>query len=271
MRPTTKLLLIGAAFLLASHLNAQTNYAQGCEVENNAIQIGEELVYKVYYNLDFLWIPAGEVTFRVRGDEEQIILRAEGSTFPSYEWFYKVDDEYETVLDGQTLLPVYAHRKLKEGGYRLYEEVDFDYSNNTAHVVRGRDKEQATDRGDFNLSTCSTDLLSLLFRLRNLDREAFMEQGEIELDFFLGKDEYNVPMKYIKTERKKIKGLGRYHTIKVSPQLVAGDVFKEGDSLVAWVSDDENRVPLMIESPLSVGSAKAVLKSYRGLKYPLGG
>ena len=32
-------------------------------VVNNAFQNGEELVYKIYYNLNFVWIPAGEVTF----------------------------------------------------------------------------------------------------------------------------------------------------------------------------------------------------------------
>ena len=34
-----------------------------------------------------------------------------------------------------------------------------------------------------------------------------------------------------------------------------------------WVSDDKNKVPLLIESPISVGSIKAVLKSYSGLRH----
>ena len=34
-----------------------------------------------------------------------------------------------------------------------------------------------------------------------------------------------------------------------------------------WVSDDENKVPLMIESPVTVGSVKAVLQSYSGLRH----
>ena len=36
-----------------------------------------------------------------------------------------------------------------------------------------------------------------------------------------------------------------------------------------WVSDDKNKVPLLIESPVSVGSIKVVLKSYKGLKYEM--
>jgi hypothetical protein len=37
--------------------------------------------------------------------------------------------------------------------------------------------------------------------------------------------------------------------------------------MTVWVGDDENRIPVMIESPVSVGSVKVVLKSYKGLKY----
>ena len=70
-------------------------------------------------------------------------------------------------------------------------------------------------------------------------------------------------------KKKKIKKLGKFKTIKVVPELIVGEVFKEGDKMNIWVSDDENRVPLMIESPISVGSVKAVLKSYDGLRYPL--
>jgi hypothetical protein len=36
-----------------------------------------------------------------------------------------------------------------------------------------------------------------------------------------------------------------------------------------YVSDDQNRLPIMIESPVSVGSVKAVLQSYEGLRFPM--
>ncbi|MBK9043084.1 MAG: DUF3108 domain-containing protein [Saprospiraceae bacterium] len=39
--------------------------------------------------------------------------------------------------------------------------------------------------------------------------------------------------------------------------------------LKVYVGDDENKLPLMIESPLSVGSVKAVLISEKNLKHPL--
>ncbi len=51
------------------------------------------------------------------------------------------------------------------------------------------------------------------------------------------------------------------------PDLVTANVFKDGNRMNVWVTNDGNKLPLLIESPLSVGSAKAVLKSYSGLRY----
>ena len=56
-------------------------------------------------------------------------------------------------------------------------------------------------------------------------------------------------------------------TIKISPQVVSGHVFKEGTEMKIWASNDANKIPLMIESPVSVGSVKIVLKQWKGLKY----
>jgi len=66
---------------------------------------------------------------------------------------------------------------------------------------------------------------------------------------------------------KKIKGLGRFDTMIFSPEVILGEVFTEQSKMNVWVTNDFNRVPLLIESPVSVGSVKAVLKSYEGLKY----
>ncbi|MFK7935480.1 MAG: hypothetical protein AB8G22_18335, partial [Saprospiraceae bacterium] len=33
-------------------------FADACAMENDAFQVGEEVTYKLYYNLNFIWIPA---------------------------------------------------------------------------------------------------------------------------------------------------------------------------------------------------------------------
>ena len=68
---------------------------------------------------------------------------------------------------------------------------------------------------------------------------------------------------------QKIKGSGKFMTHVFQPQLIAGEVFKEKDQMSIYISVDSNQVPVLIESPLSVGKMKAVLMDYKGLRYPL--
>jgi murein L,D-transpeptidase YafK len=47
----------------------------------------------------------------------------------------------------------------------------------------------------------------------------------------------------------------------------AGRVFKEKESLTVWVSDDANKIPLLVKADLAVGSLKATLSEFRGLQH----
>ena len=58
--------------------------------------------------------------------------------------------------------------------------------------------------------------------------------------------------------------------MKVSPDLIAGNVFKEGSQMMIWVTNDSNRIPVMVETPVKVGSIKAVLKKYENIRTPWG-
>jgi hypothetical protein len=48
-----------------------------------------------------------------------------------------------------------------------------------------------------------------------------------------------------------------------------GRVFKDDEDLSVWISDDENKIPILIQSKVIVGSIKAELISYEGLANPI--
>jgi methylaspartate ammonia-lyase len=51
--------------------------------------------------------------------------------------------------------------------------------------------------------------------------------------------------------------------------VIQGNVFPDNAEVNMWVTNDDNRVPLEIESPVSVGSVKAILKDYSGLRHEM--
>ncbi len=240
-----------------------------CLMENNVFTDGEEIVYKLYYNWNFVWLSAGEVRFKVKELDGQYHLSAVGRTYKSYEWFFKVRDYYDTYINKNTLLPETSVVKLNEGKYKLYDKINFDQENNVAVSHRGKSEHDAVRR-EYPLDGCMHDILSIVYFSRNIDFENFDKGEKFPVKIFMNKKTYPLSVRYKgKEAQKRVKGKGKFKTIKFSPELITGEVFNEGDEMNIWVSDDKNRIPLLIESPVSVGSVKAILKSYKGLKYDM--
>ena len=238
-----------------------------CNAPNRAFQDGEEITYKIYYNWNFVWLSAGEVTFRVRELNSQYHFSVKGRTYSSYEWFYKVRDNYDTYVDKTTLLPAVSIRDVNEGKYTLYDKVTFDRKKNIASSFRGktRDKAQTTD---YPVESCMHDILSIIYYLRNVDFNRLSPGSDIPIKIFMDKETWPLKVRYYgKEEQTKIKGHGKCKTIHFGPQVIEGYIFKEDSKMNVWASDDANKVPLLIESPLSVGSVKVILKDYKGLKH----
>jgi hypothetical protein len=239
-----------------------------CTMENTTFQVGEEVVYKLYYNWGIMWVAAGEARFKVGERGGQFHYVVDGRTYRSYDWAFKVRDRIESYADKNSLLPNKAVRDIREGKYRLYEKVAFDQGTGAADYSRGKTKN-TTKQEKLQISECVHDLLSAMYYARNINFEDMPRNQSVPINIFLDREEYSVHVKNKgKDPEKKIKGMGKYKTFELSLSLIAGEVFKEGDEMKIWVSDDENRLPLMIETPIAVGSVKVILKSYKGLKYP---
>lgn len=270
-------LTLGLGLLMAFTYPAETDEpafspvdsTMSCSIENTSFQAGEEIVYKLYYNWNFVWFSAGEVVFRVKDLGSMYHLSVHGSTYKSYEWFYKVRDKYDTYVDKETLLPVISIRDIQEGKYTLYDKITFDQKHNVATSMRGKTREKA-EKTVYDIDACMHDLISIIYYSRNLNFEQMDEGDQIPIKIFIDKETWPLKVQYKgKEANKKIRGLGRFNTIKFTPQVIKGYIFTEDSKMMVWASDDGNKIPLMIESPISVGSIKAVLKSYKGLRYDL--
>ncbi len=250
--------------------NAQNTQAVSAIPSNNStFQAGEELTYKIYYNLNFVWIPAGEVTFKIADEGAQYHLSAVGRTYNSYNWVFKVRDNYDTYVDKNTLLPSMSVRNISEGKIKFYEKTTFDQNRKKAFYERGDTKEKITQNNTIDLNDKMYDILSMVYYSRLLSYDDAKTGQEFPASVFLEAAVYPLKYKFLGKEDKKIRDLGKWSTLKLSPQVVSGSVFKEGTQMQIWASNDANKLPLLIESPVSVGSVKVVLKDYKGLRHDI--
>ena len=210
------------------------------------------------------------MTFEVIDDDDQFHYQVTGKTYPSYNWFFEVEDYFDTWVQKDDLLPVRSIKSIREGKYRLFDDLTFDQSRLKVYNERGKAKDDIRERHNFELGGCMHDMVSILYYCRNLDF-ARSEPGQSHpLKIFADKQTWPLSITYMGREaNKKIKGKGNFNTMKFSPKVIEGDLFPDGAQVHVWVTDDGNTLPLIIESPLSVGSAKAILKTETGLRHPI--
>lgn len=254
-----------------SPVSSERSDSDYCRVNNNTFQSGESLTYKIYYNINFIWIGAGTVTFKIDRQGNQYLAEAIGKTYGGYDWIFKVRDTFQSVLDATTLLPLKSTRIVNEGSYTKYDQVTYMRNSRMAESIMGKTKQTA-EAQIIPIDQCVHDILSTMYAFRNTPLGSLQDQSRYELDMLLDRKKYPITLTYKGKENKtKIKGLGDYDTYLFEPKLIAGNIFKEDSGMKIWVSRDQNKVPLMIESPISVGKIKAILIEYKNLRFETSG
>jgi hypothetical protein len=245
--------------LLSMKLQAQTDF---CGIKNTSFRDGEKLQFKVYYNMGRLWVGAGLASFETslitHNNKKVYHVIGDGKTLKSYEWFYKVRDRYETFIDAETMLPTKFVRNVNEGGFKIYNNVTFN--QNIGQAI--------STNGVFKVPNCIQDVLSAIFYARNIDYSSHKPGDKIPFSMFLDDEVYNLYIRYMGKERITTK-YGTFNTIKISPLLIEGTIFKGGEKMMVWVTDDANHIPVRVDSPILVGSVKVDLIGYEKLRNPL--
>lgn len=230
-------------------------------------QEGEELVYCVYYNWKFVWIPAGEVKFTIQEKNNEVIFHVTGRSYPSYDSFFKVRDDYVSSLDKETFLPSMFRRDIHEGNYHRFDSISFNQKSFQVKEYFGKTRKQAKLH-KFDLDKTVQDMISAIYSLRSVNLDKIKKKDNIPISVFFDKELFDINIRFYGEKIKKIKGYGKVETFHFQPELIDGYVFKEGDLMDIWVYDDNNKIPILIESPITLGSVKAILTSAKGTKYP---
>lgn len=233
-----------------------------CGIRNNAFLDGERIEYDIFYSVIGLYVNAGNASFTTKlenlNNKPVYHVIGSGSSNTSYDWIFKVRDQYESYFDTATLQPYKFIRNVNEGGFKIYENVSFNQKTNTA----------ITDKGVFKVPSCIQDVLSSIYYARNINYNAYKPEDKIPFNMFLDNEVHQLYIKYMGKEKIKTR-FGKFRAIKFKPLLVKGTIFEGGEGMTVWVSDDENHIPLRIESPIVVGSIKVDMMEYENIRYPL--
>lgn len=251
-----KSFVVIALLCCAQFLNAQSN---------DSYDVGEWFRFEMSYSG---WMKAGEATLTVNEstykDKPVFHVVGKGWTTGAVSWFFEVEDRYETYIDKQTNMPYKFIRDIDEGGHTKNIEIEFDQDKNKAYVHNIKHNRKSV----FDTKPNIQDMVSTFYYLRNnLDIESLKIGDEVFVNMFFDEENYGFKLQYLGEEVIKTE-FGKINALKFRPYVMAGRVFKEEESLTLWVSNDKNKIPLRVKADLAVGSLRADLDAFKGLRHP---
>ena len=243
-----------------------------CKDRNNAFRGGEKVVYHAYYNWGFIWVNAGVVTFSVDDHtyegKPSYFLRSYGRTYSSYDFLFKVRDSFEVYVDTLNLRPFEFDRVTNEGSTVSHHHYKFDWENNTISTSISKDDKPYKD-SEIPWPACSFDMLSMVYKARNIDFDKYSPGDKIPINMILDGKTYDLYIRYKGRESIRNREGRKFRCLVFSPLLVEGTIFTSGEGMTVWVTDDENRIPIVVKAKILIGSVKAVFVGAEGLRHPM--
>jgi len=217
---------------------------------------GEYVSYKIYFGPINVGFAELEVTDALElNNKKTLHIIGKGRTAIFFDWFFKVRDIYETVIDTKTLLPVLFKRSVKEGGYSINQRYEFYHNKNKV----------VTQDSSFFIPVNTQDMLSAFFLARTFRKKDINKKEPFYIPIFMDNENYNLEIKYLGDQIVRTKW-GNVKCMVFQPKMQEGRVFQDGEQMKIWITDDKNHLLLRVETKIWAGKITAVLQAYKELK-----
>ncbi|WP_052343456.1 DUF3108 domain-containing protein [Saccharicrinis fermentans] len=252
------LLLLGVV-----NLTAQNKPSTG---ENQTYQSGEKLTYSLKYG----FIKGGYISFTVKdtlweGTHTQE-LKLFAKTSGMVDAIFKVRDTYISYIDPTSDQPLKSVRDIREGRYKYYNEVTYDYTTLHDDSITIHSKKS----GNVRVPPTIHDIVSAFYYARRYKFNDAMKVGDIlEFTTYFSDEIFPLKIKYMGNERIST-AFGNRECYLFHPVTEVGRVFETEEDMKVWVTRDKNRIPIKAKVNLKVGSFSCDLTEHKGLKNKLG-
>lgn len=254
-------LLFTTGVVLGGTPEGEGQTTQFRKVNNTSFRVGEELRYRLHYG----FVDAGEAVLTVKGCEKKIngrqLIHVEGvgKTISAFDWFFKVRDRYESYIDSEGIFPWLFIRRVNEGGYEINQDYTFFQ------------QKKKVDNGEgqtFDVPETVQDMLSSFYYARTLDFANAKVGDVFTIPMFYDDTNFPLKIKYMGKQTVSLR-TGKYKCLKFVPVVEQGRIFKSEEDMTVWVTDDQNRIPILAKAKILVGSIKMEVVEYKNLAGPI--
>ena len=212
---------------------------------------------RLKFDMKYEFAKGGEVEITIYDtiykNKPATIYHMRGWTTGLADALYKVDDEYKTIVDPNTMLPLRSIRNLKENKYRHYSENHYYHDIDSVYNSR---------KGWLKVPDNIVDFVSIFFYytkyyLQNDSNHVNM----VTLPCINGNKVTDVTIKNLGIRNLKT-SLGQVETHALATITSKGKLLIKSDAMVFYISKKE-KVPVQLEFDTKFGDLVAVLRSYK--------
>lgn len=266
-----KIYLIVTLVMFSSMLSYVT-FGQ-TKIVNKAFDAGEKLTYDLYYKYGILNVKGGRATLNtestVYNGKDTYKLTLNASTGGLINSIYTIEDTLTSYID-KDLVPLLFIKGAAEGKDYTRERQIYKYQNGKTSIrtIRYRNGNLSFDE---NIITdrCTYDMMSILAYVRTLDYSKMQRGHNTQVQFISGRRLVNMYIRHHGRSSIKVNNGKTYDAIELSLMILDKAFVDQEEAMRVWITDDENKLPLKINSKLKIGEMQVVLKNFSGNKHPL--
>jgi len=241
-------------------------------VPNKAFHTGEKLSFVVRYG----FLHAGNATMEVKEivpvkDRRAFRIVSTARSKKTFDFFFKVRDRVESLLDTAGLFSWRFNKTLREGAYKFDLNVDYDQYRGKAFVelIRYHNTNPLTVKKKEHLMVpippYTLDILDAFYFVRTQNLRVGMP---LYINNHDNKKVYKLKVLVQKRETVKVKA-GKFRCILVQPVLKGAAIFKQKGKLWIWLTDDQYKIPVQMKSAVFIGKITTELTKIEGVPLPL--
>jgi hypothetical protein len=212
---------------------------------------GERAVYKASWNGIPVATAVVTTTSQLIGGKKFYNVRVEAKTSAILDLFWKMRDTITSTIEAKPLAPTRFTFSQRENLKVIDTEAKFDRTAKKWSVHR--DERTEIKKYEFDQPPNTIDPITAVYLARSQD---FKVGDHLYFNIFGGKYRYLLDLEVERREIIQI-AAGRIGAFKIVPRIQ--NLMKDGyaqrmNEASVWISDDERRSPVMLNSKIFVGS-----------------
>jgi len=207
---------------------------------------------KLFFNIYWLGIYVGNAVLEALNEKDALRITSRARSAPVISTFYTVEDFAESlIIKGRA-----THFKIKqhEGRYKSDKETVFDVGKGKITYFDYR-KGRKNEHG---INGVVWDVISGFYFLR---AQPLTVGKTIYIDVFDSNKFLKAEVSVLRREKINVSGRGEIRTVVVKPDLKSEGLFHKKGDVFIWLTDDEARIPVKVETRVSIGRVVAELKT----------